>query len=475
MRSVREIDGILSGYMDSYMEKNSLTGISIGMVLNGELAYTRAFGISDMEKGARVTETSMFHSASISKTFVAMAVMQLQERGLLELDKPVSEYLPYFRLKDERYRNMTIRLMLSHTSGMPDVYDYEWDKPKYHEGALEEYVRSLYDNELLWEPGERFAYSNIAYEVLGDVIAKISGTPFENYMKENIFKLLGMNNTGYLIKEVPQEELTAPHVIDINAGYEPKKNEYYPYNRIHAPSSTLWSNPSEMCRYAIANLNRGSFNGIRLLKPESYEAMWCPAAETGWGTAKVGYSWFMREYKGIDLIYHTGGDTGYCSNLVLIPEKASALSLFCNCDNMNLSMVTDYILDVMLGFEVQPIKNSIIPELARLVHDKGTEVAGAWFEDIRNSCRDEYYISDVELNRLAYRYKLSGKVEEAIAVIETAVKEFSKAANLYDSLGEFYLEKEDRQKAIECYRKSIELDPNNSSSISALKNMGVKI
>ena len=137
-----------------------------------------------------VTPRSLFHMASITKPFVATAVMQLVEKGRMRLDAPLTTYLPYFKMADPRAQTITIAQLLSHTSGMPDVYDYEWDKPQYDDGALERYVRSVQDRTLLFAPGERIQYSNMAYEILGDVVAKASGMTFEDYVRQNILEPL---------------------------------------------------------------------------------------------------------------------------------------------------------------------------------------------------------------------------------------------------------------------------------------------
>ena len=103
--------------------------------------------------------------------------------------------------------------MVTHTSGMPDVINYQWDKPVYDDGALERYVRSLSAKKLIAAPGEKQRYSNIAFEVLGDVIAKVSGTTFEDYVNENILAPLGSNKSTLLIKQADESLLTSPHTV----------------------------------------------------------------------------------------------------------------------------------------------------------------------------------------------------------------------------------------------------------------------
>src|SRR5262249_58682967 len=115
-----------------------------------------------------VTPETLFHMASVTKPFVATAVMQLVEQGKVELDAPVTKYLPHFHLKDSRYDSITVRQMLTHTSGMPDAQDYRLDKPGYDDRALERYVRGLRDMGVRSEPVSKFAYSNMTVPILAD-------------------------------------------------------------------------------------------------------------------------------------------------------------------------------------------------------------------------------------------------------------------------------------------------------------------
>ena len=134
------------------MERFEIPGVAVAVVQDGETVYTSAFGVADLESGKRLEAESLFHMASVSKPFVATAILQLAERGRIDLDAPLTTYLPYFELDDVRYRRITIRQMLNHTSGMPDVKDYEWHDPQYDDGAAERYVRSLTKERLVPTP-----------------------------------------------------------------------------------------------------------------------------------------------------------------------------------------------------------------------------------------------------------------------------------------------------------------------------------
>lgn len=137
----------LETVLEQIITRWGIPGLAIGMVEGEAILYTRCFGVQNLNTGTRVTENSIFCVASISKPFVASAVMQLVEQGVLNLDSPMVKYVPYFRLADEPYKQITLRQMLSHTSGMPDMDDSAYDDLVYHPesdtGAAERYVRSL--------------------------------------------------------------------------------------------------------------------------------------------------------------------------------------------------------------------------------------------------------------------------------------------------------------------------------------------
>ena len=195
------------------MQGFDVPGLAIGIMNKGEVIYTDAMGVKSMDTGAPLTTKSVFHMASVSKPFVATAIVQLVEQGKIDLDEKLTTYLPYFKLADQRYKDITIRQMLNHSSGIPDVDDYEWDKPQYDEGAAERFVRSLETWGLDFEPGSEYSYSNTAFDIMADVIAKVSGESFEDYMQKNILEPVGMVNSTFFKPEVDETLATTPHVL----------------------------------------------------------------------------------------------------------------------------------------------------------------------------------------------------------------------------------------------------------------------
>lgn len=451
----------LDKVLNEYMRKNFIPGLAVGVVYDNEVIYTKGFGIKNIETKEPINEYSLFHMASVSKTFVATGIMQLVELGKIKLDSTLVEYLPYFELKDERYKKITIRQMLKHISGMPDVDDYEWDKPQYDEGALERFVRSLKDDSLLWEPGEKFAYSNNAFEILGDVIAKVSGVSFEDYMKENILNVLHMKESNFLKPLVSKELITTPHVLDFKNGC--RVSEVFPYNRAHGPSSTLCSNVVEMCNYAIANMNEGIFEESKILDSQSYSELWREQAPTGWGgyTSEIGLAWFLGEYRGIKVKSHSGGDTGFRSNLVLLPEIDAAVVMMINSDYVALNNICLSLMDIVLGNKGESIKDSLAYHMLKTMLNNNSEIAIKEYYEIKETCIERYFVSESEFNSLAYGLLSEKRINDAIELLKISVNIFPKASNLYDSLGEIYLANGDKKLALENYEKSVELNPSN--------------
>jgi CubicO group peptidase (beta-lactamase class C family) len=453
--------------IEKVMEQRNIPGFAIAVVHNQKVVYAEGFGVRSLEnKSDKITPQSLFHMASITKPFVATSVMQLVEKGKVDLDAPVVKYLPYFRLNDERSATITVRQMLSHLSGMPDVRDYEWDNPQYDDGALERYVRSLTNQSLIAAPGAGFRYSNMAYEVLGDLIAKVSGMTFEDYVSKHILEPLGMKSSTLLVKKAAPSLLTSPHVMDNS--YQTVVSKVFPYNRMHSPSSTLYSNALDMSRWAMANMNRGELDGKRILNNSSYDIMWKPAGDK-W--QQIGISWFLGKHRDHRTISHSGGDTGFVSNLVMIPDQSIAVVMMSNFDRAGLRPLTNAALDVALGLEPEPIvfKPGIAKTLYQIIATEGIDSAAGKYRDLKKNQPGAYDFQERELNELGYNLLGQKKIKEAVKVFQLNVEAFPESSNVYDSLGEGYMLNGEKTPAIENYEKSLKLNPNNANAVEKLK------
>jgi CubicO group peptidase (beta-lactamase class C family) len=237
----RNLEQRIKAEVRRFATETGVPGIAFGVISEGNVVVKEAVGLTGPpDAGSQATEPgTIFHLASLSKPFVATAIMVLTEQRRLALDDRVIKHLPYFRLADDRFPVITIRHLLTHVSGLPDVRDYGWANPEYDRGALERYVRSLASVKLKSAPGEKHSYSNIGYEILGDVIAKASRRTFEEFVMSTIFRPLRMTSSTFLLTAVPRERLALPCVRSEGGLY--RLARHFPYN--NGVSGNLGTSP----------------------------------------------------------------------------------------------------------------------------------------------------------------------------------------------------------------------------------------
>lgn len=326
------LDARFDEFFSAAVRTERLAGIVVGITRHGAPLYARAFGTADAETDTPATLETLFHMASVTKGFVSVAVMHLVERGGLRLDGPVVNYLPYFRLREIESRRITIGQLLRHTAGVPhppNVESYHWHEPEYDEGALERHVRSLSSMSMVSAPAERFAYSDIGFDILGDVIAKVARMPFEAYMREYVLLPLGMSSSTLCAPRDAGGALAQPHVL--NEHGEPTVSRVYPYHRAHSPSSTLASNVPDMNRSAISHLGRGRPGRPAILSTPSYEQMWQPVVQVNARTW-MGLGWFGRNSGDALHVFLNGTDHGFATHFALYPGLALSIVLMSNSD-----------------------------------------------------------------------------------------------------------------------------------------------
>jgi CubicO group peptidase (beta-lactamase class C family) len=458
----------LSPFVRHVVESFGLAGVAIGVVTSGELVYAQGFGVRNLATQEPVTPRSLFHLASVSKPFVATALVQLAAQGKVALDAPVVTYLPYFRLNDSRCANITVQQLLSHTGGMPDADDYHWYAPEDDEGALERYVRSLANAALIAAPGETFAYSNAAFEVLGDVIAKVSGMPFETYLKTHLLDPLDMYGSTFLRRDVAPDLATMPHVgapLMVLA-------DAYPYHRAHAPSSTLHSSVQEMSHWVIANLNRGRFNGTQIVPPESYDVLWHPYMPTGEeGEEAVGLGWFLGTYRGRRIVHHNGGDPGFESNMVLLPDDDAAVVVVANSNTAPMGALTNAALDVLVGGASQMPKPPItVPVSATLVAE-GPQAAIAQYKHLLVTQPDHYDARPARFEEAIWGAIEVHRADVVLPLVQLWVTLQPDATEAYAMLGWAYMVQGEQEAAADHLRRALTLDPTNEQAGNWLQQL----
>ena len=352
------IDAVVEGMMTDL----GVPGTALGVVQNGELVYAKGYGVTEIDTDNPVTPQTIFSTASVAKTLTASAIMQLAEQGKVDLDAPLTTYLPYFEMADERYTEITVRHLLEHRSGMPD---FDWLAPGYYDNpdnsdsALEDLVRSLKTTELLSEPGESFSYTTMGFGLLGHVIEVVSGQSFENYIHDHIFAPLDMESTHQRLTDLDFTQMASPHIPGTDGSWI--VNPVFPYAREEGPGSHFYTSVQDIAKYAIAHLRQGTGDDA-LLSPESYGQMWTKVSDTPFPPPDTGYGmgWMIGEYGGHRVVGHAGIDLGYNAFMRTLPDYDMALIIMANqSDVVNLTslpafFMRDPILDILLGTTAAP-------------------------------------------------------------------------------------------------------------------------
>jgi len=337
---------VIDGFLENQFYYRDFCGMAAGIGSSAKgIEYKKTLGTASVKTGKPLEEDAVFHMASVAKLFTATGIMLLQEKGMLDIDEKLTSYMPWFEMADKRYKKITIRQMLTHTSAMPDVSDYHWEQALTEEKALKDYAISgeVANAHLLWEPEEgKFAYSNMAYDLLGLLIKEVSGESYEDFVTKNIFGPMGMDDSTLLTMErKDRERMCDPH--DKNADKKFEVLPHYPYNRSHAPSSTLTSNMDDMAKWASAWLS-GSFP-----KAETKEAMWKEYARVRNNGEKMGLGWFSRIQSGRTLYGHEGMDDGFRASFWLCPQEDLFIMIFANMSKGPVKKVNKELFELLIS------------------------------------------------------------------------------------------------------------------------------
>ena len=305
------------------MEAYDIPGLSVDLVAGGKVIYAKGHGVRNIETQSPVTANSIFHTASVSKLFTALAIMELMADGKLALSDKVTQVVPKLKYKDDRLNSVTIQQLLDHTSGLPDVGNYHWDYAYEADSSL----RLYFENRRLKtysEPGTKFRYSNLGYDLLGLVVEQVANRSFEDFVKERILSPAGVEASDFRYFVVPDSLRTSPHTWS-KASNGPKLRKVYPYNREHAPSSTLNASAAELGLWMVHFLNQLDTSE----RKDFYQQMLQPSTDLN---NHMGLGFQLGKIKTFTKAGHYGGDRGFRSYLFLVPEKQLGLVLLANCD-----------------------------------------------------------------------------------------------------------------------------------------------
>jgi CubicO group peptidase (beta-lactamase class C family) len=315
-------------YIENHMAEHQIPGVALAIVHNDEIVYTQGYGVAGPD-GAPVTPRTPFIIGSTSKSFTALAIMQLVEAGEIELDAPAQKYLPWFTMADpEMAELITVRHLLAQTSGLSGpVSDKDLVNPDVSEAALETHIRELADHSLARTPGESYEYNNTNYDILGLIVQTVSGDSFENYIENHIFTPLEMTNSFTSKSEAEVNGLAVGHTYFFG---NPRVSADAPYARRKLPSGFLISSAEDLGHYLIAQLNGGRYGESEVLSPEYVVMMHQPAVETMNKGVSYAFGWGTKLVEGEPAVRHEGNTSNFHSNLAFSPTRGWGVAIVMN-------------------------------------------------------------------------------------------------------------------------------------------------
>jgi CubicO group peptidase (beta-lactamase class C family) len=448
--------------INELMNLNNQYGLFNGSVLvveNGSVIYNKGIGLANMEWNIPNQPNTKHRLGSITKQFTSMLILQLVEQGKISLEAKISDYLPNY--PEETGKQITIHHLLTHSSGIPEflaIPNFMKEKSRVSYSPTE--FMSLFAGlPLQFIPGKKFSYSNSGYFLLGVIIEKVTGKSYEQVLNDNIFKPLKMNNTGFDHHSTVLKNRASGY-LKIGKIYQ---NADFGDMSIPYSAGSMYSTTEDLYLWdkaLYANLLLSKKTKKLLFKP------YVPA----WG-GYYGYGWHILDKSvgketTIKVISHTGGINGFTTLISRMPDQKNLITLLNNVEHTDLTDIGLSISNILYNAPYELPKKSFADLLMETAMESGFEVAFNKFTELKNS--NNYAIKEAEINNLGYQILNMNKIKEAIELFKLNVETFPKSWNTYDSLGEAYLKDGNKSLAIKYYKKSIEINPNNTEGISVL-------
>ena len=312
------------------MKQRHLPSVAVALIDDQDVIWQEAFGLANVEKDIPATADTVYKLWSVAKVFTAIETMRLVEEGLVDLDAPITDYLPDFSIQS-RFPDsepITIRNILAHHSGLPRNECHALEFRPGDDNALGEMVASLKDCHMAFPASSRYKYSNIGPDTLGYIIQEMRGEPFPRYMKENLLTPIGMGNSAFVSSSIPAQR-------DVALGYEYYKGEQYPYEQgdiTSLPSGNLYSTIEDMSTFVRFVFRDGEANSEQIINPETLMLMFEDQFSSQRDPQPMGLGWKTARVLGSErLVWHDGGPgEGIGSLVAFLPERKLGVVLFAN-------------------------------------------------------------------------------------------------------------------------------------------------
>ena len=304
-------------YLGRVARQQDFPGLAVGVIRNGKLLKARGYGVASLEHNVSVTPATVFDLASLTKPFVSEAVLLLFQEGKLALDDSLSKHVPEV---PAAWSAVTVRHLLTHTSGIPD-YLNELGRNFPHPTSAGEFLKAIAGEALAFKPGERWSYSNSGYVLLGMVVAKVAGEPYDEFLARRVFRPLGMDDTR--LDSVDAVVLNrATGYVSSHEGL--RNGTFLKHLMMNHGDRGLISSVLDLVKWD------GSMDGNQFLTEETRRLMWTPVRLNGGGTFGYGLGWFIGETDGRPLVRHPGGSPGTATVFTRFPADGLTVILLAN-------------------------------------------------------------------------------------------------------------------------------------------------
>ncbi|MBO9658441.1 MAG: beta-lactamase family protein, partial [Chitinophagaceae bacterium] len=402
----------IASLMQTYHRYNMFDG-AVLVAENGRVIYKAAFGLANREWNIPNTADTKFMIGSVSKPLTAMLVLVQVQKGLISLDKTIAEYLPQFAGKPAGI--VTIRQLLSHTSGMPN-YDIMKDffpnvSRRYFE--RDDYIKLYMDSTLAFTPGTKYNYSSWGYFTLGHIVEKVTGRSYAQAMKEDVYDKLGMKNSGsYYHTQTVRNRAT---------GYDYSPGGYTSAD-FRDQSNTMGTGDIYSTVEDLYKFHLG-IQSHTLINKELTAAMLAPGIKP----ADYGFGWFNKNFRytntdSVTSNFHLGMTEGFISFMLRIPSTNSLVVILCNSSPTDFFGITKNLVSILYGKSVA-LKQPVHKVVEALIGSKGVAAAVSEYNRIKDDTT-KYYVDWISMNFIAEQLLQQKRYEEARIVAENNVNAF---------------------------------------------------
>jgi len=425
---------------------------SILIAIKGKIVYRNGFGESNFSTHEKFTPETVSCLASVSKQFTSMLIMMLAEQNKVQYDDLVSKYIPEIA----NYGNeISIRHLLTHTSGIPDVGDLGIDHPGL---TNKEVIKTLTkQNSFAFPPGAKYQYSNTGYILLSIIVERITGKPFKDYLTERILVPLKMNNTFLYDGSVNKSNQVA-------IGYNQfgQKDDDMPTQS--AGYGGMYSTVDDLFKWDKALYSE------KLVRKSTLDSAFTPAKVLE-GKTTYGFGWNITGSDEDRVVWHTGNTAGFRAYIERRLKDSITIIMLTNKGNSRRREITEAIVNIIKGLPFQLPKLPISETMYKSIGANGIDFALKMYDSLETSKNMTYDFSESELNTLGYQLLSENRKNEAVKIFKLNTFTYPNSSNAFDSLGDAYSEIHNKDSAISSYQKAIDLDKSNIQSVQKLNRL----